>query len=86
MARLYRPTIPLEVKCRVLLRQLEEPAEPALEMWRGRLGGLVLALQTRLAKRLGCEVRDLRLDHDPALGARKAPRRGQEDRLYAGGQ
>lgn len=74
MPRLLRPPIPVEVKLRVLLRQLGE-------MWPGdvirfhkearSMGGAVADLKARLAETLNCEVKDLRLDHDPALGARE---------------
>jgi hypothetical protein len=74
VARLYRPSIPLEVKCRVVLRQTGEMwAGNVIEFYRkkrqlGKLLGKVLA---ELAQLLACEVADLRLDHDPALVNRK---------------
>lgn len=75
MPRLIRPAIPVEVKFRVVLRQLGE-------MWpddiirlhreaRSSMGRAVAERLTRLAELLNCEVKDLRLDHDPALGARE---------------
>ncbi len=80
MPRLYRPAIPVEVKVRVALRQLGEmfpdDAIKAALGKRGRLGGLLEQKLSELAKLLGCEVQDLRLDHDPPLGARPQERRG----------
>jgi hypothetical protein len=71
MPRLYRPHIPLSVRCEVALRQMDHikdilsltaPVEPL----RSRLDFLLEAL----ARLLACEVSELRLDHDPPLGAR----------------
>lgn len=74
MAKLYRPHIPIEVKCRVVLRQLGEmfPDEVLNERRRHHRGFGPFLKQKRqeLADLLGCEVSDLRLDHDPPLGAR----------------
>lgn len=80
MPRLLRPAIPVEVKCRVVLRQLGE-------MWiddvirsnrfvlrdhrKRSLGRLLSEKLTALAELLRCEVKDLRLDHHPALATRK---------------
>jgi len=74
MPRLLRPAIPLSVKLRVLLRQLgdafpDEMINIAEEQ--GSLGLLVHDSLQRLAVLLGCDVKDLRLDHDPALGSRE---------------
>lgn len=68
MARLYRPSIPVEVKCRVALRQTGElwPDE-VIRVYRGRHGFLLRSLLTNLAQMLRVEASDLRLDHDPAL-------------------
>ncbi len=53
------------------LRQLGELwINDAVVAHRGKLGAFLQTLLERLAALLGCEVRDLRLDHDPALGAR----------------
>lgn len=86
--RLPRPHVPLEVRCRVALRQTgasaefaenviryhrRDPRAPAGTTGFGRL--LRIALK-QLAEKLGCPMRDLRLDHDPALGLRKKIRRG----------
>lgn len=75
---LYRPAIPAEVKVRVLLRQIGEmfPEQVVQTARRGRsLERLQKDLLTRFAETLACEVKDLRLDHDPALGLRA--RRGE---------
>jgi len=74
MARLYRPTIPLEVKCRVALRQLGEMWPDSLLSEYGRrrqYGALLNIMLGKLANLLGCYSTDLRLDHDPALVNRK---------------
>lgn len=74
MARLYRPHIPTEVKLKVVLRQIGEifPDQVPAEAKRHRMMGRQLAgLLKMLAETLNCEVSDLRLDHDPALGARE---------------
>jgi hypothetical protein len=71
MVRLYRPTIPVEIKCRVILRQLGEMfIEHTLTAHKGKLGFLLLGCLNQFASTLACEVSDLRLDHDPPLGAR----------------
>lgn len=80
MSRLPRPPIPIEVRCRVVLRQLGEswPDDviranrfvPRVVPSRS-LGKLLAKLLTRLAEQIGCEVSDLRLDHDPALENRE---------------
>jgi hypothetical protein len=93
MARLYRPSIPVEVKCRVALRQLGEMfIDAVIEADRPRPGdaymkgikafvprrglGVLLAEKLAvLAELLNCKIEDLRLDHNPALGARQ--RRGE---------
>jgi hypothetical protein len=74
MARLYRPPIPLEVKLRVILRQLGEmfPDDYVSEAKKHRTIGRRLRLRLeQFAATLGCEVKDLRLDHDPALALRQ---------------
>lgn len=73
MPRLYRPHIPLEVRCLVATRQLEHNdfllrlVEASYE---GRLRNFLDHLLGRLATKFGCKVKDLRLDHDPPLAAR----------------
>jgi hypothetical protein len=79
MARLFRPAIPIEVKVRVLLRQLGEmfPDAVVAEHRRG-LGSFAAALQGRLADLLQCSPSDLRLDHDPALALRDRTGEGRK--------
>ena len=81
MPRLYRPTIPLAVKCRVVLRQLGDFfIDDAIIAHRGKLGKLLSEKLSDFADIVGCEVSDLRLDHDPPLGAR--PREGLGRKTY----
>jgi hypothetical protein len=79
--RLYRPHIPLEVRCRVAARQLGRVWDDVIRHYTREVGraykvpfgfGVLLAdyLLPALARLLNCEVSDLRLDHDPPLGAR----------------
>lgn len=84
MPRLYRPPIPLEVKLRVALRQLDfgSAIEDILRMHRRGYGKLLAKVLDDLAKRLNCSVEDLRLDHDPALGLRPKERRGLSKRIF----
>lgn len=78
MARLFRPTIPVEIKCRVALRQLDEIGpDSVLDQWKRRHGLLLTKLLGSLAKNLGCEISELRLDHDPPLGARQQFKNGR---------
>jgi hypothetical protein len=97
MARLYRPAVPVEVECRVLLRQLGEmwpdkvikerrwrPGDSDLKglgvfIPRG-LGALRDELKERLAELLNCKIEELRLDHDPPLGARPKTGEGKRTR------
>jgi hypothetical protein len=83
VARLYRPHIPVEVKCRVAMRQLGElwPDE-ALKANAGGHGAFLDRLLFKLAELLGCEVKDLRLDHDPPLAWRPWFRRGLGKKTY----
>lgn len=73
MPRLVRPPINTETKLLVVLRQLGElfPLSVVEIAIKSRMTGRALdgKLQV-LAELLNCEVKDLRLDHDPALGAR----------------
>lgn len=82
MPRLLRPHIPLEVRCRVVLRQLGEMwpdqffESANLIGWNTR--EMLDHLLGRLAELLACDVKSLALDHDPALGAReKVFRKGE---------
>jgi hypothetical protein len=75
VARLYRPHIPLEVRYRVVLRQLGYMwPDEVIYIWRrGTSWRQRLVFERRLgelAELLGCTRKELRLDHDPALGAR----------------
>jgi hypothetical protein len=86
MPRLYRPTVPIEIKCRVALRHLGElDVDNVIEAWRPSRGGTSIAgtgrvgmshgrlfeyLLPRVAELFDCKVEDLRLDHDPPLAAR----------------
>lgn len=78
MTRLLRPTIPLNVRCRVALRQLGEMwPEAVIEANQRGYGRLLRQLLARLAGLLGCEPSALRLDHNPALAIRqKVERKG----------
>ena len=72
MPRLLRPHIPLEVRCRVVLRQLGEMwIDDAIGRRKTGAGRFLDELLGALADLLRCESKDLRLDHDPALGARE---------------
>lgn len=75
MPRLPRPTIPIEIKCSVVLKQLGELfASDVIAAHSRRLGRLLADKKMALAGILNCDVADLRLDHDPALGAREKVR------------
>ena len=70
--RLYRPHIPLEVRCRVILRQLGELwIDELIDAISGSLRSLLEEKLQQLATLLNCGVKDLRLDHDPALATRQ---------------
>lgn len=74
MPRLLRPAIPFDVKLRVLCRQLGEMfVEDVVAMAEENrcLGTLVNEKLATLALLLKCDPLDMRLDHDPALGARE---------------
>lgn len=81
MPHLLRPHIPLEVRCRVVLRQLGEmwPDDVIAEAKAERGLGHLLAFSLKcISEIICCEVQDLRLDHNPALGARpKVFKRGK---------
>jgi hypothetical protein len=81
MPRLYRPHVPVEVRCRVLMRQIGtmfpddliaayRPDFTVAPVHRRTYGKLFRMLIEHLAETLNCKVADLRLDHDPALAAR----------------
>lgn len=83
MPRLYRPHIPLDVRCRVAMRQLGElwPDE-ALEAHDGALGAFLVQLLKKLTELLGEET--LHLDHDPPLAARLVMTRSTINMLNEG--
>ena len=86
MPRLYRPHIPLKVRCRVALRQLGElwPEEflKEYEGARGQKGkgweALLEQLLFQLCGLLSCAPEDLHLDHDPALATRERSGEGKQ--------
>lgn len=76
MPRLPRPHIPLDVRCRVVLRQLGEMFIDAklAEVAAGETTYAAILVESldRLAELLGVELRRLlHLDHDPALENRE---------------
>jgi hypothetical protein len=78
MSRLYRPHIPLKIRVVVAERQLRE-LDPSVYGYvipgKKTAGNRLLVLLPWLAKTFGCDVSELRLDHDPPLGARDEVRR-----------
>jgi hypothetical protein len=70
MARLYRPHIPLSVRVDVASRQLRQFGELLEPVGKATLRDTLDCSLSLLAGHLGCAVADLRLDHDPPLGAR----------------
>ena len=83
--KLYRPAIPLEVKCRVVLRQLGGlfPEETLQAAKKDRCLGRVLNVWlSEFAQIIGCEVSELRLDHDPPLALRPQEPRGLGRKTY----
>lgn len=78
MARLFRPHVPLSVRCEVAERQLRQLDPRKLGYFvrpPKTAGNRLKVLLPWLAGCLGCEVSELRLDHDPALGARSVGQR-----------
>lgn len=77
MSRLPRPLIPTHVKLTVALRQLGSLDKTAIvlrvrEATRLRqLGAALSYAKEELARKFGCEVADLRLDHNPAIENRE---------------
>lgn len=81
MARLHRPHVPLKVRCVVAARQLGYFTLIATIMHATHdrmMGRLLDNLLDELARSFGCEVDELRLDHNPPLGAR--PKTGEGKR------
>lgn len=80
MARLYRPHIPLSVRVQVAYRQLGFTgclAEPDHRTGRVSASWELKRALDALSFLLGCEVKDLRLDHHPALCNRQQFRNGR---------
>lgn len=82
MAKLYRPPIPLSVKVAVARRQLIERGNAARVRFPTPATSLPLYKQLTfllsvLSESMMCEVEELRLDHDPALGLRKRTGEGK---------
>jgi hypothetical protein len=77
MGRLFRPHVPLSVRCNVAERQLREYTAYYGYAVAGKktAGNRLRAMLPLLAQVFGCEVSELRLDHDPPLAAR--PRNSQ---------
>lgn len=72
MPRLLRPSVPLEIKCRVAMRQLGEMfPEQLIGENRRRYDSLLKHLLAQLSASLCCSESDLQLDHQPALAVRK---------------
>ena len=79
MAKLYRPYIPLPVRVKVAERQFRKlfPDEFGyLVTGKQTSGNRLKVLLPHIGAGLGCEVKDLRLDHDPALCNRQQFRNG----------
>lgn len=91
MARLYRPHIPLLIRAQVAERQMAEKVHCLPTNGFGRhlrddpnasARKRLDATLFHLARIFGCEVSDLRLDHDPPLAARPKERRGLGKKTY----
>lgn len=82
MARLYRPHIPLSVRIKVVARQLGQRGLSELvqttNKTTGTWGEELHILLSHFAAASGCTLKDLRLDHDPALGVRRRAGEGKE--------
>jgi hypothetical protein len=83
MTRLYRPHIPVVVRCRVALRQLGELWQTGILLEnRNNLGKLLDESLVELAALIGCKRNDLQLDHDPPLAVRKISYRNNGHLIY----
>lgn len=74
MTKLLRPYIPVEVRCRVVMRQLtwgQESINQAITQYDGHLNKLLNEMLRRFGNQLGVTVDKLHLDHDPALENRE---------------
>lgn len=71
MSRIFRPYIPLRIRCEVATRQLgwNEPYT-LVKVHHCGYGALLEMMLHPLAVQLGCNVSELRLDHEPALALR----------------
>ncbi len=83
MGRLYRPHVPVDVRVLVAVHGcyiagINPPCREEGES----LSSLLARQLAALAAQLGCEVSDLRLDHDPPLAARPKHRRGLGKKTY----
>jgi hypothetical protein len=87
---LYRPHVPLTVRCVVAERQVREVFKTELTALAIEDAKTIYPSKARLldwllglvAKRFGCEPADLRLDHDPALALRPMERRGLSRKVF----
>lgn len=75
MARLYRPHIPLRIRVQVAERQLKQAGIAPIST--EKLSTFLFLALDALARHIGCERQELRLDHDPALGTRKKTGEGK---------
>lgn len=85
MPRLYRPHVPVRVKCLVALKALHfgsQIALSAVDAHDDRLGVYLAELLPKVAAEFGCEVQELRLDHDPSLAARSRTAFGKGGKVY----
>lgn len=80
MARLYRPHIPLSVKVKVAERQLKAVGLEPIST--EKLSTFLFLALDALARHLGCERAELRLDHDPPLALRPQERRGLSKKVF----
>ncbi len=83
MGRLYRPHIPLSVCVVVAARDCYRAGiNPPARREGESLTSLLDRQKAALAAAIGCAAPDLRLDHDPALGARPRHRRGLNPKTF----
>ena len=83
--KLYRPHIPLSVRVKVAERQFLLLCPNMAGLLAGKphsSGNRLKALLPLLATAFGCEVSELRLDHDPPLALRPQERRGLGRKTY----
>lgn len=80
MARLYRPHIPLSVRLDVVHRQLQRMGKQTVVFEQETKASQLAGLLKFLAYQLGCDPKDLRLDHDPALCNRQRRGEGRKTR------